>query len=113
VFTKVLYLKCNWSQMFYIENVLLTFENICQAKCLEIIEGVDHNAFHALDHIIRPVSTFLQVSKAYRQTHTHTHTQTDTHTHTHTHMYACMRVCMHACMYIYIRICKDTRNVNK
>mmetsp|Transcript_54919 Transcript_54919/g.128414 ORF Transcript_54919/g.128414 Transcript_54919/m.128414 type:complete len:670 (+) Transcript_54919:363-2372(+) len=31
-----------------------------EAKCLEIIEGVDHNAFHALDHIIRPVSTFLQ-----------------------------------------------------
>ena len=29
-------------------------------QCLEIIEGVDHNAFHALDHIIRPVSTFLQ-----------------------------------------------------
>mmetsp|Transcript_0 Transcript_0/g.1 ORF Transcript_0/g.1 Transcript_0/m.1 type:complete len:672 (-) Transcript_0:99-2114(-) len=31
-----------------------------EAKCLEIIEGVDHNSFHALDHIIRPVSTFLQ-----------------------------------------------------
>jgi hypothetical protein len=31
-----------------------------EAKCLEIIEGVDHNAFHALDHIIRPLSTFLK-----------------------------------------------------
>eukprot|EP00281_Chroomonas_sp_CCMP1168_P025722 CAMPEP_0206235828 /NCGR_PEP_ID=MMETSP0047_2-20121206/13372_1 /ASSEMBLY_ACC=CAM_ASM_000192 /TAXON_ID=195065 /ORGANISM="Chroomonas mesostigmatica_cf, Strain CCMP1168" /LENGTH=574 /DNA_ID=CAMNT_0053660087 /DNA_START=184 /DNA_END=1905 /DNA_ORIENTATION=+ len=31
-----------------------------EAKCLEIIDGVDHNAFHALEHIVRPMSTFMQ-----------------------------------------------------